>query len=116
MRQAWAPCDVVRTRVEREVEVGWVDLLGFIPRLGSDRPHISRELGDPVVLRGEPVHEASEEVRKGYAATWTSWFEKVGIHGVDDGWRNSWKGIENVSVFYGVGYHQHWGDLGAVNG
>jgi len=116
MRQARTPYNAVRTRVEREVEVERVDFLDFVPRHAPRRTHILCELAYPVAFGGEPIYEAGEAVRKGYAATWAPWREEVGIRGVDVGWRGSWKGVEDVGVFYGAGHHQHWGDIGAVNG
>ena len=104
--------------MEREVEVEWVDLLGFITRLGPDRAYISSELEYPLVVGvkwGERVHEAGEEIRKGYAATWASWREEVGIHRVDCGWRSGWKGAKDVGVFDGVGCYQHERNLVQVN-
>ena len=101
--------------MEREVEVGRVDLLGFISHFAPDRPHVPRELEDPVAVRGQSVHEAGEEVRKGYAATWASWCEEVGIRGADDGWRSGWKGVEDVGIFYGAGHYQHGGNPGAMS-
>lgn len=105
--------------MEREIEVGWVDLLGFISRLASNRAWVSFGFEYPFTMgpeRGEGVHEAGKEVPKGYAATWASWREEVGIRRVDGGWRSGWKGVEDVGVFGGIGCHQHWRDFGPVNG
>lgn len=116
MRLARASCDAARARVEREVEV---ERMGVIAHLASDRACVPRELESSFavrVKRVERVHEAGEEVRKGYAATRASWREEVGIYGVDGGWRGGGKRSKDVGVFSGVGCYQHWCDPDKVNG
>jgi len=107
VRHTWTPCDAVRPRVEREVKVGRVDLLGFVYRVASGRAYVSFGFESPIAVGAKWVHEAGEEVRKGYAATWASWREEVGIRRVDGRWRSGRKGAEDVGVFGGVSCHQH---------